>query len=276
MSSTVIAGGTIVERELTLMEGGAKYAADFKSQWAARKQTMIGLVRYADALHEITQAGRTGAHSMGKLADSLAGLATSAGVVLPASGLVSVATDAAKMIYQEIAMVRAARSLKSAMVRAQPVVDRITAIIVKDLKAMEELLLLANNKIKGDLKLDEKYLAKLSFRTQLTNEREKLYQKGVSSLSTAETNRLLEIGRLISSADSWYLPLQEQFNLMKKRLDSGSALIAAAAEATMQWNLTHKQIVLTIQQEGKGTINTYALAQAAVQIRVLLNRINEL
>jgi len=126
LSSAVIAGGTAVESELVSMEGGEQSAQEFGKAWTVRKNAMIGLVRYADALNAIVQAGRTGANSMGKLADSLTGLATAAGVVLPASGVVSVATDAAKMIYQEIANVRAARSLKNAMGDAQGAIDRIS------------------------------------------------------------------------------------------------------------------------------------------------------
>ncbi len=275
MSSAVIASGTTIESALQPIAGWESFATQFAKDWQTRKQAMHGMVEYADGLNQITQAGRSGADSAGALADSLTGLATAAGMAVPGgSVVVSTVTKAAKLIYEQIALVRAARSLKNAMASAQPVIDRVTEIIVQDLKAGGDVFLLAHSTIRGDIQLENQ--VQLGFRHQLIGARDELYKKGVSALSATESARLLEIGQLIASADAWYQPMQEQLQQVQKRLNAGRNLIAAASDATMQWRIVHHNLVAALQQGGNITISAPTLAQAAVQIRGLINRMREL
>jgi hypothetical protein len=276
MSSAVIASGAAVESELKPVAEFKDVAATFAQQWAVRRQAMLGLVDYADALNQISQASQSGESAVDSIANSLTGLATAAGIALPAAGVVATVTDIGKFVYNQIALVRGARSLRHAMTSAQPAIDRISEKIVLDLKDLEAIFVLANAQIRGELQTRDPIQAQLGFRNQLIAEQNRLYKKGALNLSAADSDRLLEIGRLITAADSWYLPLQAQLKAVQDRLEAGRALIAAAGDATTQWDIAHRKVVMTIQQGQKKSISVQSLALAAVQIRGLINRMREL
>ncbi len=224
MRSAVASSGNAVEAALRQMPGDQNYADNFARQWSTRVQAVDTLVDYAESLHAIVQAGQTGGQAVGALANAVTSLAKGVGVVMPAAGIVSVATDTATFIYSQIALIRAAKSLQEALVHTQPAVERMASIIALDLKNADDILQAALLNLLQQRQID--YQVELGFRNGLMLEQKALYAQGPQALTVQEKARLLEINQFLKSTDTWYAPLQAEQEQRTKQLRTGRALIA--------------------------------------------------
>ena len=199
--SAVITAGTVAIEELKYLpeDKGATYAEKLSAQWQSRVRAMDGLVDYADALQSIVAAGSQGASSVGALADSVGQLAAAAGIVFPGAGTAAVATDAAKFVYAQIALVRAASALEKALEQSQPAIGQIAHTIARDLDDLSAVFQAANAGIL--LALQEEHNRGLGFRQGLVDERNILYAKGVGAFTAQEHTRLKEINEFITSTN---------------------------------------------------------------------------
>jgi len=133
LRSAVAASGQAAESELRLMEGGASNADAFAKQWEYRDDAMKGLVDYADAVVGVVSASEKAGASYDRLTDDVKALATSAGISLPGSGVVSSVSDAGRLVYEQIARMKAAKSLEATLAESQPAIEQIVTVISKDL-----------------------------------------------------------------------------------------------------------------------------------------------
>jgi hypothetical protein len=270
--SAVITAGSVAVDELKSMPDGATYAEQLSAQWQSRLRAMDGLVDYADALQSIVAAGAQGASSVGALADSVSQLAAAAGIVFPPAGAVVVATDAAKFVYAQIALMRSARALEKALEQSQPAVEHIARTIAKDLADLSAVFQAANAGIL--LALKKEYNLGLGFRLGLVDERNILYAKGVGAFTAQDRTRLKEINEFIISTNEWYGPYTKHRDDIKRRLSVGQTLFQAAAETVVRWGLAYNNVVLAVQE--RRPVSTQSLAQAAVDLRDLIQRIRTL
>jgi hypothetical protein len=233
---------------------------------------MDGLVDYADALQSIVAAGRQGASSVGALADSVSQLAAAAGIVFPPAGAVVGATDVAKFVYAQIALVRAASALEEALAQSQPAVEQIAHIIAQDLNDLGDVFQAANAAIL--LALQTEHNLDLGFRQGLVDERTTLYAKGVGAFTAQERTRLKEINEFIAATNEWYGPYTRRRDDIERRLRAGQTLFQAAAETVARWGLAHHNLVRAVQE--RRPVSTQSLTQAAIDLRDLIQRIRML
>lgn len=270
--SAVITAGSVAVDELKSMPDGATYAEQLSAQWQSRVRAMDGLVDYADALQAIVAAGAQGASSVGALADSVGQLAAAAGIVFPPAGTIAVATDAAKFVYGQIALMRSARALEKALEQSQPAVEHIARTIAKDLADLSAIFQAAN--AGSLLALQKEHNRGLGFRQGLVDERNILYAKGVGAFTAQERTRLKEIHEFIISTNEWYGPYTKHRDDIERRLSAGQTLFQAAAETVVRWGLAYNHVVLAVQE--RRPVSTQSLAQAAVDLRDLIQRIRTL
>jgi hypothetical protein len=270
--SAVITAGTVAVEELKHMPDGTTYAERLSAQWQARLRAMDGLVDYADALQSIVASGRQGASSVGALADSVGQLAAVAGIVFPPAGAAQGVTDAAKFVYAQIALVRAASALEDALVQSQPAIEQIARTIAQDLDDLSAVFQLANAGIL--LALQKEHNLDLGFRQSLVDERNTLYAKGVGAFTAQERTRLKEINEFIASTNEWYGPYTQRRDNIQRRLRAGQTLCQAAAGTVVRWGLAHNNLVLAVQE--RRPVSTQSLVQAAVDLRDLIQRIRML
>jgi hypothetical protein len=272
MRSAVVASGSTVVAELRVMPEGEPLAANLEQEWAKRAQAVDALVIYAESLRTIIKAGQQGRQAARALADAVTGLAQGVGVVVPGTGALPVAVDAATFVYSHIALIRASHSLEEALVNAQPAVKRIAMILAQDLKDVDVILQAANTDIQQSMVI--KRQVELGFRNSLVSEQQSLYVKARSDRTAADEARLLSIDQLLTSTKVWYDPLQSELEQTKQRLRAGRHLIGATIQITDQWAAGHEQLVFAVRD--RRTINPQALVQAAVDIRELIRRIRAL
>jgi len=199
-------------------------------------------------------------------------LAGAAGIVVPASAAVGVAVDAAQVIYREIAVMRAAKSLEEALERSRRPVDEIAKMIGEDIADLKVIFEAASELITGALEFEHQ--VGLNFRDQLVKRRKTLYAIGSEGLTAEHKRELTELDGLIASTNEWYTPLQTQLDEARTRLSAGEVLIAATSDAIKQWGLAYNNLVLALKD--RRPVSTLSLTRAAVDIRDLTKRIREL
>jgi len=268
----VASSGEAVAAELKRIEGGAKLADQLATEWAQRVKACDALVRYADSLQAIAKAGREGRQTAQSIADSVSALAGAASIALPGAQVVGTVTDAAKFIFAQISLARAADSLDNALSAAAPAVDEIAAQIARDLGILERIVSAASETSKNALTSDNSNM--LGFRNQLNKARESAYAK-VSTMPAASLTRELEdINKLMDTTRSLNEAYEKQVADLAKRRNAASALVRASSDAVIQWAAAHRQLVAAVRD--RRPVNSQSLIEATSELRDLIKRARDL
>jgi hypothetical protein len=281
LRSAVVAGGNAVQSGLdsaaASYEAGdptakqiKEQSARFSAEWRARIEGADALLAYSEAVTDIARSATEGAASARSLADALTQLATGVGIVLPPAGTVATVTDAAAFVYGHIAAARAANSLDQALQSAQPVVDRVATVLSQDLQDSLVILRAAH-----DLQLTaitEKYRSERGYLNALNRERKALYVKG--TLTTADEQRLRQIGELYEATREWREPMDKALATADDNLKARIQLIQATQAAVAEWAAAHRSIAAAVKE--KRTVNVEALVQATLEAQELVRRLRAL
>lgn len=266
--SAVITAGTVTIGELWSLPEGGPAAEQVAAQWPARVRAMDGLVAYADTLHAIVVTGSHGANTVGRLAESVSQLAAVAGLVLPASGTAAVVSDAAHLVTDQVARMRAATALEHALAQSQPAIAQILRLITHDLADLGALFQAANAGIL--LALTTEYNAGLGFRQGLLATRNRLYAHDAGAWTAADQARLLAVQASLTAVNEWYVPYTSRRETIQQRLVTGQLLFQSAAALVAQWGGTYAQLVQAVH--ARRPVSTVSLLQAAGDLRDLVQR----
>lgn len=128
--------GQAVEREISSATSAAssdqareslkQSQAAFSAAWQHNVGAMDAMIRYAQSIEAIASAGNDGAKSAGRVADAVRDLAGSLG--LPIGPVVGLVSETGVKLYQQVALIRAARSLKASLVAADPAIQQLAMI----------------------------------------------------------------------------------------------------------------------------------------------------
>lgn len=266
--SAVVASGGAIEGELREIRATAQ-ADKFAAEWNVRNHAAEALVAYARSLAAIVAAGNEGAASARKVADSVQKLAGVAGIALPAAPVVGTATDIAAFVYGQVASIRAASSLATAMETAGPAIDQIVNAMAKDLQAADSIVRAANEI--AALNLAEKFNTETAHYNALVAERRTLYQR---TLTRQDEERLLQLDRLIGATRSWRDGLEAQEQAIAERLRASRQLIGATRQGLAAWALAHRDLAAAVAEGRK--VDPAALVAAVTEIRELVRRVQSL
>ena len=270
LKSAVVESGKVVADELRNMEGGEPHAKKLNETWDKRAKAFAAIAFYADSLQAIVSSGEKGAESAEKLADSVKGLAEAAGIALPGSpAAIAVATDALKLIAQNISRARAASSLEKAMVNAQQAIEDILKLIMPDLNDLDAILRLSNKKLEN--KFRNSYQKRLGSRESLE---EYIYKANMIVADEEEILKLVKFSELLKATDGWYAEYLEGLKDINKRLRLGRLLIGTVQSSVDQWLNAHRQVVAALKN--RQPVSTRSLLEASVQIRNIIKKVHEL
>jgi hypothetical protein len=272
LRSGVASSGDAVVAEVRRIEGGAKLSDKLAAEWAARVKMCEALVRYADSLQAITKAGGEGRQAVQSIADSATALAKAAGIVLPAAGTVAVAVDAAKFIYAQIALARAANALEDSLETVAPAVEEVAVHIARDLKSLEKILDTAAGTSRNALRT--RHSGMLGFRGRVDELRSAAYSKVGNAPPATLTRELDEINKLMDATRPLNEAYEKELLDMEKRRNAASALIRASSDAIGQWGVAHRQLVVAVKT--RSPVNAQSLIDASKEIRDLVKRMREL
>jgi len=282
LRSAVAASGTSVVAELrqTPLAGVATEAKKLEEAWKARNDAMSALVDYANSLQAIVDSGKKGEESVQKLADAANTLAGSLGIAnLAASAAGTLATDAVKYVYGQIAKARAAKSLEAALSEIQPAIEQMTKLLTLDLKNVDDILILADQAELDTLASGNQ--REIAYRRQLLLTRGQLMSATVEELSAgkkpAELTRaddLARISELLAKTDAWNLDYEQKQAAIKTRGRAAHELIAAANQALPDWAAAHAKLLAVVSAKRPPSVTE--LTDAATHIRDLVDRYRKL
>jgi len=133
------------------------------------------------------------------LANAVTGLANAVGVV-------SVATGTTTVIYSQLALIRASKSLEETLGHTQPPVECVASIIALEFKNADDILQAALLNLLQKKHID--YQVELGFRNRFILEQKFLYVQGPLALPVQEKVHLLEINHFLKSTETWHAPFQ--------------------------------------------------------------------
>jgi predicted HAD superfamily phosphohydrolase len=271
LKSAVAVSGTVVEQELRLIPGAEDFAQQLKTNWVARDKAMTALLAYAESLDSVVAAGKSGAESAGKIADSVAGLAEAAGMAIPGSpAALAVANDTVKFLAAQVANIRAAKQLARAFTEAQPAVEKIAQLMRQDLDDLDGIVQAANQIIETDV------VAARS-ESRLLDQRKAILEQMKRERDLAkkeDRDELVQLSQLLVDVEARDAVYQAKLDVGAERLRVARQLIGAANAALDAWLIGHQQ--LAVAARNKTTVSTRALLDSAVELRDLVKRMREL
>jgi hypothetical protein len=122
--------GGYTATQLSLAAVSQPQAKKLADAWSPTATALTGIVAYSQALTAVAAAGAEGSKAAGNVADAVDGLLASFSI----SPIPDAAVAAFKALNQQIAKIRAKRSLQDAVGEAQPAVDTLANILVAQLK----------------------------------------------------------------------------------------------------------------------------------------------
>ncbi len=277
LRGAVASSGQVVVTELNAANAvppdrAKKLAAD----WEARNEAFSGMVDYANSLQAIINAGNSGAESAAQLADSVANLASAAGIVIPGSpAAVEAGTEIVKFLSKQIAIIRAAKSLESSLVAVQPAIQNIAMNIIGDVSNLEKVMVFANALVKNDLV--KRNSDQLGYRMSLqkvlaTN---LITADGVFSVDDqAKLDQQVKVSALLANTDEWYAEYEAQLNEILERKIYALALLDSVRRTTKEWAVAHEKLVVAVKE--RKPVSIESLTQSAIEIEMLVKKVRDL
>ena len=282
LRSAVASSGAAVVGELQRVEipGVKSNAAALETAWVERNKLFTSLVDYANSLQGIVDAGKTGAESVGALADSVKKLASAAGIVQPGAGeAAAVVTETAQFVYEQIAKARAAASLEKALAELQPAIQRIAEKVASDMKDLDAIIRAASKAQKNAL--EESYQRETEYRDQLLKSRKNLLAKLQQELkedkspsAITDTTELAKLDELLIAAEKACEPLNAQLAVINERERLGRQLITEVRSGLADWAAAHARMLTAVRT--KRVPSATELAQAAERIKKLVEKFEKL
>lgn len=267
-------------------EGDAqKQAQAFREAWEARNGAMNALVHYSDSLAAIVQGFNDAKANTAKLSQSLQDLATATGLLTAGAGPgVGVGVGIANLVVEQIAKVKAANSLEEALIAAQPVVDTVAENLGRRLiknrigaepsNDVTDLLAIYNGAASN---IETAKLAAtqptIDYLDTLMARRTTLL-RGIRDGDPNALSEAAQIATAASAAEAELARLSAPFEERLARVRVARDLAVALAGAVDAWATAHSDLVNAMKQ--RRPVSVDSLTQAAIEIRALVRRIQEL
>lgn len=250
-------------------------AAAALDQRSADYEILFGAIAdYAGALAALSQASDSSA----KTVDAVAGAANQLIGALGATALAGAGFELGKALASEVIQIKAARDFGSAVERADPVVGRITDLLVADLADL--------GKTMGETKpaavqeaIELPHAKRLEFRNALERRRAVLQASvrtvllpagdgaGRSLADAVDASELRQVEQLLRDTDAWYLPLQAELQQAQRQRASTLALAQQAGRAVLAWRSSHASLAAAVRE--RRLPETGRLVALAQRIRAL-------
>lgn len=263
---------TDTNARLSLTEAGAEELAnELGDELSARISAMEAVVGYADVLASIADAGQKGGDSAGNLADALDEFLGAVSAPTMPTNYVAIA----KSVYGIVANVRAAMSLAKATEKADPAIQSIAAIMIKDFDDLKQILLVTGKKLNNKLITVKANNDVISYRNELEKRRRQLEkQMDPENIEQDKLKELQEINALIDMTRDRYEPLMKELKDLKDRTALHIQIVESLKEGLKQWAAIHGSLANNLK---KGLPpNSRLIAATAIELRELIKKEGEL
>jgi len=259
------------------------HAEAFAQIWKTRLDLLDALLDYSASLASIAEAGEGGGRSVEAVGDSLKQLTAAAGQ----AGLIAqAALDAGGLIYNVIATVRAEKSLRTAVLAADPAIQDIAANLDKDFETLSEKV--QSRAVLNAAKsfIEERYVKEHgfsnSYRATLVGRMQALRDDlaGALKATPLDKARVQEIQSsvallepLLKSADALFVAKNRDYEAVERNWQAGSALFAGARTGFRRWAAIHRQLASSLQSGSP--LNVALLVTTVHDLKALLEEVKK-
>jgi len=248
------------------------YAGDFAEAWRVRLDLLDALLDYSASLAALSDAGQSGKAAAAELGDSLNQLADAAG---QAGILAKAAIDVGGIVYNVIASVRAAGSIKDAVLAADPAIQDIAANLDKDFEAIskkiESRTVLDAAKVFIQERYEKERGINKAYRSALVKRLQALQEELVQAQNASPPNNssmsallsvIAQIEPRIQAANEQLDARAREYEAVERNWEAGQALFAGARKGFRRWAAIHRQLATGLQS---GSPPNVALLVGTVQ-----------
>ena len=237
--------------------------------WKKREDVMTATVIYAESVQAIIDAGNEGAESADKVIGSFRGLAEATGYSIPASKeTIAIASDSIKLIAKHIARDQATKRLKETLREMQPAVLELSKLIQADLKDIQAGFDAINTARSNAWRVHPDFEDLGPHRKTLQAKIRNLDLDKADDVALGE-----QLAAMLDRADANFARRQAGLDKINESRRLGMALLTQMNSAITAWADAHGQLASAVEQ-GK-PVSVCSLTEAAVQIRSLIQRIQE-
>lgn len=261
--------GALVERQLETANSGHAIVSDFASHWSVRNRAMQAASDYSQSLVSIFAQSRSGQPQ--QLSQSLQALAQSLGVggASPGLGVLATTADTIAFLHAQIALVRASHSLEQAINAAQPVIERLTVLIVSDTNDLDTLV--RASAAQQRLALAHEYNQPLAFAQSVDRRRGEIRAFSYSELGPSEREELAQIDRLKASVASELDLYVARLAAVDAQESAALGAIASTRRAIESWADAHNTLARSVRNGRPPDISK--LTESLANLHALLARL---
>lgn len=254
-----------------------KAKAEFDASWAKNRRAMDAMVRYAASIEAIATAGNEGAKSAAEVADQLQGLIGALGV--PIAPAVGVAVSTGEKLFAQLALVRAAKSLKASLASADPAVRELQGVLSDNIadaeRAYNQLAMAELGTIGfaapggfGDvIAADQSLSATAADRAAALD---KALADGSAARAAALRGELATIAEARAAIAPQLADYQAKRAAIEARRRAARSLFGASRDALTAWTESHAELVIAINTRRPVTLAS--LEAAVADIRELIKQ----
>jgi hypothetical protein len=207
-----------------------------------RKAFMEAMVAYSDSLASVADAGQNSQANAQALGDSVKQLASAAG---PYGDAVGAGTDIMVKIYKLAAEAWAVHTLREATTKVNPAIQSAAVIIQMDMTNVIAILLSVKEEANAALKYP--HHEEIALRNRAVNQRNDLLTQLSDALGAtnsiervaAYNRQAVELDKVLSRMDEWYLPMQKQIAENNRRIADEVDIADNTIQGFQQWAKVH-------------------------------------
>lgn len=259
---------TDANARLSLTEAGAgEMAKELGKQLSVRISAMEAAVKYTDALASIADAGQKGSDSAGNLADALDGFLGAASAPTMPTNYVAMA----KSVYGIVANVRAASSLAKATEKANPAIQSVAVIMIKDFDDLKKILMVTGKKLDNKLISEKANNEIISYRLALEKRRRQIENEITpDNVDQNKLKELQEINALIDMTRDRYEPLMKKLKDLNDRTAMQIQIVESSKKGLIQWAAIHESLANNLKNGLPP--NSRLIASTVIELRELIKK----
>jgi hypothetical protein len=258
----------------------AEFPKTFSKAWQPRLHIMAAMVAYSDSLAAIAQAANDGHKNTKALAESLGAFVASVGgpYGIAASGATQIVGSLASAAIQ----ISAANKIEEAISAADPVIQEVSDLIVKDFAELEKLLAKENLESTLEAAIKRSYTTEFGadpgYRKRLIqlqkDARAKIHEErqtvplNPTNLKEAE-DRLSQLNDWLGATNQWHDKQESDLREMQARFASQRLVLGKTMDGIREWRAIHKNLAVSMK-EGKQRPNYRLLYNTAMEIQTIL------
>lgn len=292
LAASVRAVGAEVQDQLEATAATKDDASLFEHHWAARNDALNAASNYSQSL--VTVFAEAHPSQPAALSRSLQTLARALGVggkldpvsatiiqtsswtgvgqsVEVGAGVLAATADTIAFIQAQIALVHASRTLEEALTRAQPVIERVAALIISDTHDLEKII--RASAARRRLALTEEFNDALAFSQSLDRRRDEIRRLSYSELRPSDLEELARIDILKASVSADLAPYSSSTAFINQKESDALGAIRSTRGAIESWADAHRSLAQTASTNQPP--DTTQLIEAIAQLNTLIVRMRD-